>query len=179
MSAPALLRTLFNYQAWAHDELLDRMEAFDPAVHADARHAAIRLVNHCLVVNQIFAAHLVGRKHDFSADNTEHTPTLKDLRKAVTALDRWYLDYLETMTPELLAERVPFVFTDGDKGFMSREEMLAHVATHGGYHRGEVGRLMRQQSLPLPWDTFAVYLHQAEPSRRLQGTETAPTAQAA
>ena len=30
---------------------------------------------------------------------------------------------------------------------MSREEMLAHVATHGGYHRGAVGRILSQLSL--------------------------------
>ncbi len=51
---------------------------------------------------------------------------------------------------------------------MSRQEMLMHVATHGGYHRGEVGRILAQLSLAPPWDTFAVYLHQSEPSRRLQ-----------
>jgi uncharacterized damage-inducible protein DinB len=86
----------------------------------------------------------------------------------VAALDRWYLGYLETATPELLSESVPFTFTDGDKGCMSREEMLAHVVTHGGYHRGEVGRIMAQHSVGLPWDTFAVYLHRTEPSRRLR-----------
>ena len=58
---------------------------------------------------------------------------------------------------------------------MTREEMLTHVVTHGGYHRGEVGRLMVQaasrsgQDMLLPWDTFAVHLHKTEPARRMQG----------
>lgn len=168
MSALALLRTLFNYRAWANDELLERMEGFDPERHKDARHAAIRLVNHCHVVDQIFAAHLTGAKHGFSADNTADTPALTDLRAAVAALDRWYLEYLETLTPALLSESLPFVFTDGDKGYMTREEMLTHVVTHGGYHRGEAGRIMAQVSINPPWDTFAVYLHRTEPSRRLK-----------
>ena len=168
MSTVSLLRTLFSYRAWANDELLEKMEGFDPVRHKDARHAAIRLMNHCHVVDQIFAAHLVGKKHDFPADNTPGTPALNDLRAAVAASGRWYLEYLETLTPELLAESLPFTFTDGDKGCMSREEMLAHVVTHGGYQRGEVGRIMSQLSLGLPWDTFAVYLHSAEPSRRLR-----------
>jgi uncharacterized damage-inducible protein DinB len=51
---------------------------------------------------------------------------------------------------------------------MSREEMLTHVVTHGGYHRGEVGRILAQLSVSPPWDTFAVYLHKTEPSRRLK-----------
>lgn len=168
MSALPLLRTLFNYRAWANDELLQKMEGFDPEQHKDARHAAIRLMNHCHVVDQIFAAHLVGAKHGFLADNTQDTPTLQELRTAMAALDRWYLDYLETVTPEQLSESAALTFTDGDKGCMSREEMLTHVVTHGGYHRGEIGRLLRQHSVGLPWDTFAVYLHSTDPSRRLK-----------
>ena len=49
---------------------------------------------------------------------------------------------------------------------MSREEMLGHVVTHGGYHRGAVGRVMAQVSVAPPRDIFTVYLHRAEPERR-------------
>lgn len=143
------------------------MEGFDPVLHQVERRTALRLINHPYIVGQIFSAHLVGKKHNFSADNPPVTPTLEDLRVAVAALDRWYIEYLDTLTPELLSESVPFVFTDGDQGCMSREEMLTHVITHGGYHRGEVGRVMAQRSLKTPWDTFAVYLYQTEPARRL------------
>lgn len=167
MSSLPLLRRLFSYQEWANGELLKKMEGFDPERHKDERHSALRLINHSLVVSQIFVAHLVGKKLEFSTDNTADTPSLAQLRVAVVASDRWYLEYLDTVTPALLAESVPFVFTDGDRGYMSREEMLAHVVTHGGYHRGEVGQIMKQLSIELPWDTFAVYLHRTEPSRRL------------
>jgi len=142
MAASDLLRTLFRYQAWANDELLEKVEGLDPLRHGEERYTAIRLLNHGYVVAQIFAAHLTGAVHGFCADNTEETP-------------------------EQLSERLPFVFTDGDKGGMSRAEMLLHVITHGGYHRGEVGRILAQLSISPPWDTLAVHLHRAEPSRRL------------
>ena len=176
MSALTLLRTLFNYQAWANEELLQKMEGFDPVLHPQERLAALRLLNHCRVVNQIFAAQLVGAEHGFTADNTPDTPTLEALGAALTESDRWFLAYLETVTPEQLSERLTFVFTDGDQGCMTREEMLTHVVTHNGYHRGEVGRLLASRSLSLPWDTFAVFLHQKEPERRVQAREpfTAP-----
>lgn len=165
-SALALLRDLFGYNAWANDELFAKLEGLDPDLQQERRHETIRLLNHCLVVNRIFAAHLTGAPHGYAANNTPETPVLDDLRAAVAEMDRWYLDYLETVSPDDLAELVPFVFTDGDQGCMSRQEMLTHVAVHGTYHRGEVGRILRQLSAPLPWDTFAVYLHQAEPERR-------------
>ena len=123
-------------------------------------------MNHNLIVDQIFAAHLVGAAHGFTADNPTDVPSLQDLRAAVTASDRWYLGYLDRVTPDQLAESVSFVFTDGDRGCMTREEMLTHLVVHSGYHRGEVGRVMTRLSLPMPWDTFAVYLHRAQPSRR-------------
>jgi len=167
MGSLSLLRSHFNYQAWANHELLEKMEGFDPDQHREERHTALRLMNHCYVVNQIFVGHLIGKAHSFSADNTPDTPTLDELRCAVAALDQWYVEYVRTVSPERLSESVPFVFTDGDKGYMSREEMLNHVVMHGCYHRGEIGRIMRQGSIGLPWDTYAVYLHRTEPSRRL------------
>jgi uncharacterized damage-inducible protein DinB len=174
MSALELLRSLFRYQAWANKELLEAMEQIDSDRHGEERRVAARLMNHCLVVGQIFAAHLMGERHGFSAANTPDVPVLRELRAAVAATDDWYLKYLQSATPDLLCGSVPFVFTDGDKGCMTREEMLTHVVIHGGYHRGEVGRIMAQLSarsmpgLTLPWDTYAVHLHETEPSRRLQ-----------
>jgi uncharacterized damage-inducible protein DinB len=168
MSAQDLLRSLFVYQAWANGELLEKLAGHDGQMHADERQAATRLINHNLIVSRIFAAHLSGTHHGYASDNTEDTPTLDELCIDVAAMDRWYLEYVEAASPKLLAEPVPFVFTDGDRAMMSRQEMLTHVVTHGGYHRGEIGRILIQIGVTPPWDTFAVHLHQADPSRRLQ-----------
>lgn len=168
MSALALLRSLFAYQAWANDELLRKIDSLDRHVHNEERHAAMRLLSHSHVVARIFSAHLVGESHGYGADNTEEIPALAELRAAVAASDRWYLDYLEILSPPHLSKPVAFTFTDGDKGCMTRREMLTHVVLHGGYHRGEIGRILARLSITPPWDTFAVHLHQAEPSRRLQ-----------
>jgi uncharacterized damage-inducible protein DinB len=145
---------------------LCRARKADPVAHQAERHTAIRLLNHIYVVDRIFTAHLVGEPHEFKGTNTPETPTLDNLRSAVAESDRWYMRYVESLTPELLSESLTFTFTDGADGRMSREEMLAHIATHGGYHRGAVGRIMAQASVSPPRDIFTVYLHQAEPERR-------------
>ncbi|MFM0094823.1 DinB family protein [Paraburkholderia nemoris] len=182
MSAAELLLKMFRYQAWANVELLDAMNGLSAEHHPAELHLASRLMNHCLVVNRIFAAHLTGESHHFASDNTPDTPALTELRAGLTATDHWYLDYVGTVTPAMLSESVPFAFTDGDNGYMTREEMLTHVVTHGGYHRGEVGRILVQvsngseQGIKLPWDTYAVHLHTTEPSRRLRGREPLPEA---
>ena len=168
MSALDLLCSLFVYQAWANGELLEKLAGLDQQAHPEERRAATRLLNHNLVVSKIFSAHLSGTRHGYASDNTEATPSLDELGADVVAMDRWYLDYLETVSPKLLSELVPFVFTDGDRAMMSRQEMLTHVVTHGGYHRGEIGRILVQIGVTPPWDTFAVHLHRTEPARRLQ-----------
>lgn len=166
MTSLDLLRPLFRYQAWANDDLLGKLDGLDAVRQAQELHSAIRLINHAYVVGRIFAAHLTGAQHGYASSNTEETPTLSELRANFTASDQWFLDYLYRVTPEQLTQRVAFRFTDGDQGAMSRQEMLMHVATHGGYHRGEVGRILAQLSIMPPWDTFAVFLHQSDPSRR-------------
>jgi uncharacterized damage-inducible protein DinB len=182
MGENALLSRMLRYQAWANDDMLAAIAELDAVQHAGERHLALRLMNHCLVVNRIFAAHLTGERHGFASDNTPDTPEPDALRAAFATLDRWYLDYAETATSAMLAESIPFAFTDGDDGYMTREEMLTHVVTHGGYHRGEAGRLMIQaaahsgQDIRLPWDTYAVHLHRTEPERRLQGNAEAANA---
>jgi uncharacterized damage-inducible protein DinB len=166
MSASTLLLSLFKYKAWANQELFAELEKLDAQAHQAERHAAIRLLNHVYVVDRIFQAHLDGTAHPYTATNTPDTPGLHELRDLVATTDRWYIEHIESLAPQRLPEPVSFTFTDGNKGCMSREEMLGHIATHGGYHRGAVGRIMAQLSVPPPRDIFTVFLHTAEPQRR-------------
>ncbi|WP_434721947.1 DinB family protein [Mesorhizobium sp. RIZ17] len=168
MSAKTLLKGMLAYQARANDELAEKLAGLDPSSDAGERHAAIRLMNHIHVVSRIFAAHLKGVAHGYASDNTPDTPEPGALRTALAEVDGWYLDYLETVAEQELAEPVAFTFTDGDQGCMTRQEMLTHVVLHGGYHRGEIGRMLAGIAVSPPWDTYAVHLHRAEPARRQQ-----------
>lgn len=164
-----LLQTLYGYHAWANIDLFGKLDGLDRETRGKELQAILDLIGHYYVVSRIFAGHLQGVPHGFASDTLAQTPALEDLRTAVLASDRWYLDYLGAISPEALSVPLAFAFTDGDKGFMTRAEMLIHVALHAGYHRGEAGRLLRQLSVIPPWDTVAVYLHQTDPSRRRQG----------
>lgn len=165
----SLLLSLFEYKAWADAELFDALAQVDAEAHAQPRHLALRLLNHIHVVDQIFAAHLRGQPHGFTATNTEATPTLEALRAAALAVDADYVALVRELTPEQLDEPLAFRFTDGDGGRMSRAEMLGHVITHGNYHRGGVGMLLRQSGVTPPRDGLTGFLHQREPGRRQGG----------
>jgi uncharacterized damage-inducible protein DinB len=147
MSTTTLLHSLFKYKAWSNEQLFVEL-------------------NHIYVVDQIFAAHLSGAMQSFTATNTTETPALEALRDGVAMLDAWYVDYSADLLPEQLVENIAFTFTDGDKGLMTREEMLAHVTAHGAYHRGAAGRIMTQAGTAPPRDLYTRFLHQSEPQRR-------------
>lgn len=160
------LHSLFAYKAWANEELFLALAQVNPETHAAEAHTAIRILNHVYVVDCIFKAHLAGSAHAYSATNTKETPSLHALAAAVKEVDAWFLAYVINLQSPSLQEQVRFVFTDGDAGLMSREEILLHIITHGGYHRGAAGQTMRAASVAPPRDLYTRFLHSSEPARR-------------
>ncbi len=163
-----VLASLFGYKAWANEELFAALAEIDAAAHAGELRNAVRILNHVYVVDRIFQAHLQGKAHGFAATNTKETPTVPALAAAVKELDAWYVDYAASLavTPSALHEQVSFAFTDGDAGTMSREEILLHIITHGGYHRGAAGQVMRAAAAAPPRDLYTRFLHATQPGRR-------------
>lgn len=160
------LQSLFSQKFWANNELFNALAEISTEQHADAVHTATRTLNHIYVVDRIFRAHLLGEVHGYSATNTEETPSLGELQFAVADTDAWFEGYAATVTEIQLEEAIPFKFTDGDAGTMTREEMLLHVITHGAYHRGNVGQVMKSISIAPPRDLYTKFLHVREPARR-------------
>lgn len=160
MQTKKLLLTLFEYKAWANQDLFRLMATVSTDTYAREMHDAIRIMNHIHVVDQIFAGNLQGKAHGFTALNTPDTPALDDLHQRASKTDQWFLHYIGDQSENSFAEDIRFTFVDGKPGNMSRGEMLLHVATHGNYHRGAVGRILFQIGVQPPRDTLTVYLHQ-------------------
>ncbi len=164
MSEISTLERLFRYKAQANDEILAAMRLFDGA--SPAKEIAVRVLSHTYVVDRIFAANLTGAEHGYTSANKGRAPALEELSDAIKTSDQWYIDYVSRLEDAQLAERIDFTFTDGAPGRMSREEMLLHVTIHGGYHRGQVGWIMTENSIAPPADGLTSYLHKAEASAR-------------
>ncbi len=161
-----ILASLFAQKSWANRELFDVVASVTSTEHAAALHMAIRTLNHIYVVDRIFRAHLAGETHPYMATNTPETPELGELHFAVAETDLWFENYVSKIDAQALAQSLAFQFTDGDSGRMTREEMLFHVLTHGSYHRGNVGQILKGISVAPPRDLFTKFLHVHEPARR-------------
>lgn len=161
-----VLTALFAQKSWANGELFEVLAMASPSAHAAPVQTALRTLNHIFVVDRIFRAHLLGEKHGYAATNTADTPDLGALNFAVAETDLWFEDYVAGISDAALAESLAFQFTDGDAGRMTREEMLTHVITHGAYHRGNVGQVLKGIDMTPPRDLFTKFLHLREPARR-------------
>ncbi len=173
MQTNSLLRTLFEYKAWANDDLFDVLQSLSDDEHSQEKHDATRILNHVYVVDRIFASHAQRVPHPYNAVNTPDTPHLADLCAEVRKSDEWFIEYVSSASEADLAEDLDFRFVDGSPGRMTRGEMLAHVITHGNYHRGAVGRILSQAAMPIPRDTktdaLTAFLHAPD---RLHGERT-------
>lgn len=162
------MKDQFRYKAWANSEILDSLAKVDEARYPEQWKLAVRLMNHTYVVDCIFAAHLSGAEHQFLGTNTPETPTVDQLRESISKSDIWYMNYVGQLAHGKLKESISFTFTDGDKGTMTREEMLFHILAHGAYHRGNVGMVLSSCGIDRPKDTFTRFLHLTEAGRRAQ-----------
>lgn len=158
------LQRLFQYKAWANDELLTALAKLGG--DSQLTGLAIKALSHSYIVDRIFAAHLRRETHAYTSANLCELPTLEDLSADIRKSDREYVDYVSALDRDRLAERIDFTFTDGAPGRMSREEMLMHVITHGIGHRGQVSAVMLLHAMPPAKDGFTTYLHEAEASTR-------------
>lgn len=162
------LHALFRYKAWANRELLATLEAFDAARYPDRFRAMLDILGHANLVDRIFRNHLTSTVVEIIR-STEPEPELSlcQLRTVVEATDAWYLGFVADVDDTRLRMSVPFVFTDGTQGTMTCEEMLLHVATHAGYHRGSIGQILEDLGFDSPPDSLTKYLHRHEPVRRV------------
>jgi len=156
----------FLYKKWANSELLMLGEQQLSKLPENDATFFIRILNHTTVVDSLFISRILNEPEKYSADNTLETPTLSELRQTMEQNDSWLVSYTESASPEELNRIVIFKFVDGDLGQLTVEEILMHLMTHGSNHRGMASRVLAENDLERPKDTFTRYLHQVEPSRR-------------
>ena len=104
----------------------------------------VHTLNHVYVVDDIFRAHLEGRKRHYTHRNTDQTPAAADLWAAVQLMDDWYVDFADGLNDSDLDQVIAFEFVGGGDGAMTREEILLHLVNHATYHRGLISDMLYQ-----------------------------------
>jgi uncharacterized damage-inducible protein DinB len=158
------LSMLTRYNAWANRVMFDAVAALPEGEATKPRTSLFRnmvhTLNHNYVIGLIWQAHLQQREHSFTARNTPDHHSLEELRRSQELLDAWYISQSDSLPQAALAERLSFTLIGGNKGEMSRAEMLLHIVTHCSYHRGFVADLFFQVPARPPTMDLPVYLRE-------------------
>jgi uncharacterized damage-inducible protein DinB len=131
------LRKLFEYESWASRRLLARLseiERLDPEVR--------KLFAHVQAGLRVWIMRIRG-------EDSRAVPIWPDLTLAgcadlIDQNERAYAELLEQTSEELLARKVSYTNQHGLSYRTAVGDILWHVITHGGYHRGQIARLLRQ-----------------------------------
>ena len=162
MSTLRTARTLARYNAWANTLFFDAVTALPEGEATKPRTTLfkniVHTLNHNLVIERIFQAHLEGREHGYTARNTAEPPPFEELRRAQEAVDRWYIEWSDRMTEAALDERITFTFVGGGEGAMTRNEILLHLVNHTSYHRGFAADMFYQVPAKPPTTDLPVFL---------------------
>lgn len=157
---------LARYNAWADALMFDAVAALPEGEATRERQTLFRnmvhTLNHIYVIDLIWQAHLEGREHGFEARNTRDHPPLEELRPKQQAIDAWYIEWADKLTDAALGEKVNFTLIGGNKGVMTRGEILLHVVNHTTYHRGFVADLFYQVPVRPPATDLPVYLRERD-----------------
>lgn len=161
-----MLIDMFKYKQWADRRTLDAVATIDQHAFAGALAFARQQLNHMVRVEELFKARLLGEPEPHESTNTELIPDLTSLDQRITASNRWFARFVEEIKQPLPDERLRFQFVDGQRGSMTRQEILFHIVNHGTYHRGAIGHALDLAGAARPADTYTVFIHAAEPDRR-------------
>lgn len=164
MTTARTARRLTRYNAWANREIFDAVAAL-PADEATRPRPSlfknmVHTLNHNYVIDRIWQAHLEGREHGYAARNTPDHPPLGELWRLQQEVDRWYIDWSDRMSGAALEEEISFTLIGGNRGVMTRGEILLHVVNHTSYHRGFVADLFYQVPARPPTTDLPVFLRE-------------------
>ncbi|MYM40296.1 DinB family protein [Duganella qianjiadongensis] len=162
-----MLIRAFNYKQWADQRTLDAAQALATRDGAAAVAFICQQLNHMVIVEELFRARLLGETLPHQATNTAVVPPLEELGVRLARSNQWLAQFVADAREEVLQKQIPLRFMDGQPGRLSALEALFHIINHGTYHRGAIGHALDLAGAARPADTYTVYIHAAEPQRRL------------
>lgn len=157
-------RLMAGYRIWA-DALTYGSVAALPHGEAHKQRrtlfgSIIGTLNHNLLVDRIWQAHLLGEEHGFTGRKVILHDTVDALWSAQQAMNRWWKEWSDAQSAASLSEVVQFRFVNGEPGAMTRGEMHLHVVTHATYHRGWIAEMFFEIPAENPTTDLPVYLQE-------------------
>jgi uncharacterized damage-inducible protein DinB len=160
----ANVRMLTRYNAWCNKLMFDAVAKLPEGEAIKPRTSLFRnmvhTLNHNYVIDRIWQGHLEGRDHGYSTRNTQDHPPLAELWRLQQEVDAWYVAWSDRLSDAEVEQKVSFTLIGGNKGEMTRGEILIHILGHRHYHRGFVCDMLFQVPTRPPTMDLPVYLRE-------------------
>jgi len=142
------LLSLLDYNVWANEEYFkqinDLPEAEVAAMRPSLMKSILVSVNHLLMIDMVWMAHMQGNSHSFDSLQTIQHENLDDLIAAKRQMDQEIRDYVSGLSADELEEVVSYELIGGNQGSLPRYLIITHLAIHGAFHRGFIGDMFGQ-----------------------------------
>lgn len=127
----------FAYEAWASRRVLARLREI-PGPPREI----VRLFAHTQAGLKVWATRI--RSGDSSDIPIWPELSLEDCERLIEENERAYREILTDSAHETLGRTISYTNQHGITYETSVEDILGHIVLHGGYHRGQVARCLRE-----------------------------------
>ncbi len=139
---------LLDYNVWANEKYFRQIEGL-PADEVTKQRESLmnnilNSVNHLLVIDKVWMAHMKGEKHSFEKLQTVFHENLDDLWVAKREMDQEIRNYVSGLSEDELEEVIDYELIGGNKGSLPRYMIITHLVIHSGFHRGFIGDMFGQ-----------------------------------
>jgi uncharacterized damage-inducible protein DinB len=142
------LLSLLDYNVWANEQYFKQIHDL-PADEVTKQRPSLMnniliSVNHLLVIEKVWLAHMKGEKHSFEKLQTVLHEDLDDLMAAKKEMDTEIRSYVSGLSEDDLEEVVDYELIGGNRGSLPRYLIITHLAMHDAFHRGFIGDMFGQ-----------------------------------
>jgi uncharacterized damage-inducible protein DinB len=160
VACAALLARQLRHAAWANAQVLGVLNTQASARQPDA----IRLFGHLLAAERVWLLRLRGE--DSAVQAVWPRWSLEELNAFVFGNALGYERFLDALSDDDLSREVAYANTRGEAFRTVVADVLAHVALHGSYHRGQVAAVIRDAGAEPVNTDFITWARQGSPVLR-------------
>lgn len=147
------LLSLLDYGVWANEDIFKQIQGLSAEEITKKRPSQmtsiLNSVNHLLVIDKVWMAHMKGEKHSYEHLQTILHENLDDLWADKDQMNQEIRDYVAGLSEDELNEVIEFELIGGNKGSLPRYMIITHLVMHGGFHRGFIGDMFGQLPDPI------------------------------
>lgn len=141
------LKELYSYNRWANHRTLSAAGKLDGETFLRPMGNSFSSIRdtlaHILGAEWVWLERWQGRSPK-ALLNPADFPSVEALRTRWSSLEEDYHQFLHSLAPELLRERLAYINRSGVGYAYPLWQQMVHVVNHSTYHRGQVTTMLRQ-----------------------------------